>query len=189
MLEDLIEQAGGSSCSAREVHRDTEHHLTEHTYREVRDGTGHKEEAAGTVGLEQEKSPVPLQRLIALLKTYFFVSENFIACVAPSVGIAPEKLKRMFDELGKLRLERKEAIHSLQERFHCQYHRCLTYCKRLANVAGDSSLQCKLAKRLVQARSCCVIMKKRLAAMNADVSNQQIAQVLGIPDTVNSLQK
>jgi hypothetical protein len=63
------------------------------------------------------------ERLILLLKSYFFMSNDFIARVAPVMGMSVENLTGMADKLRELRVEQDKEIRRLQEQLHTQYYR------------------------------------------------------------------
>lgn len=129
----------------------------------------------------------PRQILILLLKSYFFVSDDFISRIAPAIGMKQEKLWQMIDILRKQRIERDEKTRNMQERIYCQYYRCLTFEKKLGILREGSVLYKKIQAQLKRARSRYTGMKKRFATINFDASNRQIADVLGIPKgTVDS---
>jgi uncharacterized protein YnzC (UPF0291/DUF896 family) len=187
----------GLPCSATEAtHRilkevrsqDTEHHVVESSNREVH--AGEVAEATSvlknTDKTEQEREQIHNLRrqLIAILKAYFFVTEDVIEYVSPPVDITSEKLNRIFETLRKLRFERVEEIRHLQDKVHSQYYHCLTYRNHLADMPADSLLKYELAGRLARARSYYANMKNHLEDMSGDTDNQLLAQALGIPKGV-----
>jgi hypothetical protein len=134
-----------------------------------------------------ERLPNPQQLLILLLKSYFFISEDFLARAAPVIGMEKEKLRYLIDELRKRRLKRDEEVRGLQERIYCQYYRCIAFENRLNAVAEDSAYYEKMKGRLERARIRLGTMKKRLAGIRLNPTNRQIANLLGIPKgTVDS---
>jgi DNA-directed RNA polymerase specialized sigma24 family protein len=183
--------------SAKEYRsREADHHVTEYACWEARaEEVAEREpaymdvrlEESGKTMPEQKKLPNPRQILILLLKSYFFVSDDFITRVAPYMDISPEKLLCMIDKLRMMRFDRDEEIRDVQERLHCEYYRCLSYQKRLNAQPEGSSMQAKMEGRLERARMRYKIMKERLMGMGTEASNRQIAEVMGIPKgTVDS---
>jgi DNA-directed RNA polymerase specialized sigma24 family protein len=177
--------------SAREYRfREADHHITEYA---CWDAQAMDMMACGPEPEYSENPPVfkpvpnPRQVLILLLKSYYFISEDFISRIAPAIGVKKEKLLLLIDELRKRRLERDEEIRTLQERIHTQYYRCLTLTKRI-NAAPEGSV---FRERMEQCRDRAKIrlekMRKRLAAIRLEASNRQVAEVLGVPKgTVDS---
>ncbi|MFP3088740.1 hypothetical protein LQZ21_00255 [Treponema sp. TIM-1] len=131
--------------------------------------------------------PNPQQILILLLKSYHFMSDDFLSRAAPAIGIETEKLRGMVDELRILRLDKEEQIQGLKERIHCQFYRCISFERRMLAAPEGSIFQKKIQDRLNRARIRLVSMRKRLSIMRFDATNRQIAKVLGIPKgTVDS---
>ena len=127
------------------------------------------------------------QILLLLLKSYFFVTDEFVAQVAEKLGVEVEAVQGMIDELRKRRAEKEAEILDLRERLHCQYYRCLTYQKRMMCVQPGTSYHEKLRGRFERARKRYFAMKKRLGGMRMGASNRMIADVMGIPrGTVDS---
>jgi hypothetical protein len=125
--------------------------------------------------------PNPQQILILLLKSYHFVSEDFLSRIAPAVGIEKDTLKHMVDELRILRLDKEEQIQGLKERIHCQFYRCISFETRMLAAPEGSLFREKMQERLNRARIRLVSMRKRLSVMRFEATNLQIATVLGVP--------
>jgi hypothetical protein len=171
--------------SSREYRfRERDHHISEHVC--------WKEKANDLLICSNEPSypekrrlykPVsnPQQILILLLKSYYFVSDDFILRIAPALGLEKEILKEMIDELRTVRTEKEEKIRSLQERIYSQFYRCIAFEKRKNAAPEGSALQKKLQDRLYRARIRLVSMRKRLSVMRLDATNSQIADILGVP--------
>jgi hypothetical protein len=129
----------------------------------------------------------PRQVLVLLLKSYYFVSEDFISRVAPAIGIKEEKLSRLIEELRKRRVKREEEIRTLQERIYTQYYRCLTLEKRINAAPEGSAYQERMKQYRERAEKRLAGMRRRLGSIRLDPSNRQVAEVLGIPKgTVDS---
>jgi biotin operon repressor len=171
-------------CSVKEyLSRQMDHHITEYAAwtaqavdMEVHDGEPEYPEKTP----EPKIILNPRQILLLLLKSYYFVSDDFLDRIAPSIGIEKEKLKKMIDDLRNQRTQREEDIHILRERIHCQFYRCIAFEKRLNAAAQDSIYYEKMRPRLERARLRLAAMRKRLAGIRLDATNQQIAEVLGI---------
>ncbi|MDR0562321.1 MAG: hypothetical protein LBG73_06490 [Spirochaetaceae bacterium] len=131
--------------------------------------------------------PNPRQILILLLKSYFFVSDDFASRIAPDLGLTKKKLIQMLDALRKQRFDRDQEIRQLKDRLHSQYYRCISFEQRLKAVPEGSSHHEIMKGRLQRARQRYDSMKKRYASVNVEATNRQIADVLGIPKgTVDS---
>jgi hypothetical protein len=123
----------------------------------------------------------PRQALVLLLKSYHYVSEDFIARAAPAIGVPKETLICMIDTLRQRRLDRDEELRGLQERIQSQYYRCVTFERRIAISSPGSARLIKLTKRLEKARRRLAVMRSRLRLIRAEASNRQVAEVLGVP--------
>ena len=129
----------------------------------------------------------PRQALILLLKSYNYVSDNFIARAAPAIGIPKQTLSRMVDSIRQRRLNRDEECRIMRERVHTQYYRCLAFEKQLEAAAPGSAAYIKLRQCLENARRRLSGMRKRLKHFRDDASNRLVAEVLGVPKgTVDS---
>jgi hypothetical protein len=129
----------------------------------------------------------PRQVLFLLLKSYFFVSDEFVKRVALSIGMNPEAVQKMIDELRKRRSEKESEILDLRERLHCQHYRCLTYQKRMMNIQQGTEYYTRMKERFERARRRFSTMKARLGKMRMAASNKLIAEVMSIPQgTVDS---
>jgi biotin operon repressor len=133
-------------------------------------------------GSPPEKMPVdnPRQILLLLLKSYYFVSDDFLERIAPAIGMETEKIKQMIEKLRRWRVRREETIQILQERIICQFYRCIAFEKRLCAVTEGSARYDKLTGCLKRARERLESMRKRLASIRVDATNQQVADLLGI---------
>jgi DNA-directed RNA polymerase specialized sigma24 family protein len=178
--------------SAKEYQsREADHHVTEYACWEARaeEESSANENASVYLDAEESFKPVsnPRQVLILLLKSYFFVSDDFITRVAPAIGVSPEELTGMIDQLRELRVERETEIRDLQEQLHIQYYRCVAYRKQLESIPEGAARMETMRGRLERAQARYANIKQRLAAINREASNSQIATVMGIPKgTVDS---
>jgi len=129
----------------------------------------------------------PRQILFLLLKSYFFVSDEFVKRVSLTIGMNPGLVLGLIDELRQRRSKKEATITSLRERIHCQHYRCLAYQKRMTNAQPGTDYHEKMMYRLERAQKRYHSMKKRLGGMRMSASNRMIADVLGIPrGTVDS---
>jgi hypothetical protein len=129
----------------------------------------------------------PRQIVMLLLKSYYFVSDDFLNRIAAAIGIKKESLRNMVNEMRRKRMMREKEIRGLQERIQCQYYRCLSFQYRLAAAFPGTACYEKLKDRLERARKRFFSMRKRLEGIRADPTNKQIADILGIPKgTVDS---
>jgi len=142
----------------------------------------------------EEKKDVPIpddinpkQVLFLLLKSYFFVTNEFIEQVAKAIGMDISVVQGMIDELRKRRSEKEAEIMDLKERIHCQHYRCLAYEKRMLNAQPGTEHHEIMKKRFERAKKRYKTMRKRLGGMRMSASNRMIADILGIPrGTVDS---
>jgi hypothetical protein len=119
------------------------------------------------------------QVLFLLLKSYYYLSDDYISRAAPAIGMDREELKNMVDTLRNQRLGQEEQIHGLQERVYSQFYRCLAFEKRMLAFPPGSSHSQRMKKRLEGAKKRLVAMRERLAAMRKDAPNWQIANLIG----------
>ncbi|WP_010256165.1 hypothetical protein [Treponema primitia] len=162
--------------------RETDHHVAEYACWKAKaldDAACHEEE---DVYIEQE--PVfdsvsnPRQVLVLLLKSYHYMSSDFLDRISPALNIDKEKLRQLVEELRKLRLQREENIRELQERIHSQFYRCIVFEKKLKLAPPNSVRHEKMKRRLDRGRKRLESMRKRLSGMKIGASNRQVAQIL-----------
>jgi hypothetical protein len=120
----------------------------------------------------------PRQVLVLLLKSYNYMSQDFLERASPALNIDQEKLKDLIDRLRELRLKRDENIRALQERIYTQFYRCIVIEKKLKNTVPNSGRHEKLQNRLIRGRLRLQSMRKRLSRMKTAASNRQVAQIL-----------
>ena len=120
------------------------------------------------------------QILLLLLKSYFFVSDDFVKRVAETIGIEVEAIRHMIGEIKKLRSEREADIVLLRQRLHSQYYRCLAYQKRMNAANPGTDYYKKMEDRFKRAKKRYNAMKKRLGGVRLSASNRMIADVMGI---------
>jgi hypothetical protein len=120
----------------------------------------------------------PRQVLVLLLKSYNYMSPDFLERISPALNIDKEKLGDLIDRLRDLRLKRERTIRAFQERIYTQFYRCIVFEKKLRNAAPNSGRYETLKKRLIRGRTRLQSMRNRLAGMKTGASNRQVAQVL-----------
>jgi hypothetical protein len=120
----------------------------------------------------------PRQVLVLLLKSYNYMSQDFLERASPALNMSQEKLKNLIDRLRELRLQRDENIRALQERVYTQFYRCIVFEKKLKNAVPDSERYEKLQNRLIRGRRRLQSMRNRLSKMKTVASNRQVAQIL-----------
>lgn len=129
----------------------------------------------------------PRQVLYLLLKSYFFVSDEYVKKVAKTIGMDAGTVQNMVNELRAKRSAKEAEILELRERVHSQHYRCLTYQRRMNSIQPGTLLYEKLRLRFERAQKRYRTMKKRLKAMRLTASNRLVAEVMGIPrGTVDS---
>jgi DNA-directed RNA polymerase specialized sigma24 family protein len=129
----------------------------------------------------------PRQIIMLLLKSYYFVSDDFLNRIADGIGMEKNSIRGMIDKLRQRRMAREAEIRDLQERIQCQYYRCLSFQYRLASAFPGTAYYEKLKSRLERARKRFRNMRKRLEGIRVDATNRQIAEIMGIPKgTVDS---
>ena len=127
------------------------------------------------------------QILFLLLKSYFFVSEEFVKKVSQTIGMDAVLVQGIVDELRKRRSDKDAEIMDLRERLHCQHYRCIAYQKRMFYTQKGTDYHDRMKDRYERARKRFYKMKKRLGGIRMSASNRMIADVLGIPrGTVDS---
>ncbi|MDR1447060.1 MAG: hypothetical protein LBI90_09225 [Treponema sp.] len=146
-------------------------------------GLNESPERRGTPWMQAAGNTVsnPRQLLILFLKSYYFVSDDFLDRSASSLGIDREKLRFLIDKLRSLRLKRDDEVRELRERIHLQFYRCIAFEKRLLKVNENTGLSLEIQGKLDRARRRLQAMKKRLQGIKLDATNRQIAQVLNVP--------
>jgi len=123
----------------------------------------------------------PRQILFLLLKSYFFVSDEFVKRVAQTIGMDVDEVQTIINDLRKQRSARDFEILELKERLHCQHYRCIAYQKRLISAQKGTEYYERMKFRVERAKKRFYAMKKRLGGMRMSASNRMIAEVLGIP--------
>jgi hypothetical protein len=162
--------------------RETDRHIMEYACWEAKaldEAAVHEEEE---MYIEPEpafdKVSNPRQVLVLLLKSYRYMSPDFLERISPALNIKKEKLGELIDGLREIRLKREEDIREMQERIYTQFYRCMVVEKKIRNTPPDSERHEKLRSRLNRGRKRLQSMRERLAGMKIGASNRQVAQVL-----------
>jgi len=172
--------------------RETDHSLTEYTCWRAKaeemmlyESEPEYLESSNTVPLPGDINP--RQVLLLLLKSYFFVTDEYVKKVAETIGMETGVIQNMIAELRRRRSEKEAQILNLRERLHCQHYRCLTYQKRMTKAQTGTEYHERMKGRFERAKKRYNAMKKRLGGMRMAASNRMIAEVLGVPrGTVDS---
>jgi biotin operon repressor len=122
----------------------------------------------------------PRQVLMLLLKSYCFLSDDFISRIAPALGMDREKIARLVMEMRDLRAEREQEIHDLRERVHTQFYRCRSFQFRAEAAPANSARRQHYLECLKRGAQRLASMRRTLYTLHMDASNQEIAEVLGI---------
>jgi DNA-directed RNA polymerase specialized sigma subunit len=120
------------------------------------------------------------QVLLLILKSYYFISEDFLDRIAPFTGVEKEKLMEMIEKLRVRRSRREEYVRLFQERITTQFYRCITGEKRLKTLVPGTSWYQKVQIQLDHSRKRLAGMRKRMAGLRMEATHRQIADVLGI---------
>ncbi|MDR0670622.1 MAG: hypothetical protein LBF95_11140 [Treponema sp.] len=120
------------------------------------------------------------QILLLILKSYYFISEDFIERIAPYTGIKVETLKLMIEKLHTYRGRKEEEIRTLQERIATQFYRCIAWEKRLKILQPESGRYAVVKTQMERARKRLAGMRGRLSKLKLDATHRQIAEVTGI---------
>ncbi|MDR3173651.1 MAG: hypothetical protein LBU19_05330 [Treponema sp.] len=123
----------------------------------------------------------PKQALMLILKSYYFISDSFIARAAPAIGMNPERLKYLVEQLRILRLPRDNVIQDTREHIDTLYYRCISLERRINAAIQGSAKYEKLKNKRERARKKLAVLRLRLKRMRTNPTNQQLAQVLGLP--------
>jgi hypothetical protein len=137
---------------------------------------------------EKEKKPVRLRKLpvrsrpllLLILRSYFFLSDDFIERAAPFTGLEKEQLLEMIKKLRDRRSLKEEYIRLSQERITTQFYRCIAWEKRLKYLIPGSARYKKIQIQLERARKRLENMRERFNAIKLDATHKQISEVVGI---------
>ncbi|MDR0641006.1 MAG: hypothetical protein LBG07_00935 [Treponema sp.] len=176
-------------CSIKEYQsRQMDHHITEYAAWSAH-AVDFEVRSPDSEYLEEEEKPVPLpeppplksrQLLLLILRSYFFLSEDFVERAAPFTGIEKEKLLEMIKKLRDRRSQKEENIRLFQERITTQFYRCLAWEKKLKYLLPESARYRKIQEQLERARKRLEKMRRRFTGIKLDATHKQIAEVTGI---------
>jgi hypothetical protein len=162
---------------------ETNHSIAEYTCWKARaldDAGCHEETTAYSEPKPAFNSvPNPRQILVLLLKSYHYLSPDFLDRISPAINIDREKLGELIERLRILRLQREEEIRELRERIYSQFYRCIVFERKIRLAPLNSGRHEKMQRCLVRGQKRLQSMRKRLAGMKTAASNRQVAQVLG----------
>ncbi|MDR3173568.1 MAG: hypothetical protein LBU19_04895 [Treponema sp.] len=140
-----------------------------------------KEEEEEMPTQPRKRSPLKARQILLLiLRSYFFLSEDFIERLAPFAGVEKEKLLGMIKKLRDRRSRKEENIRMFQERISTQFYRCIAWEKRLKYLLPDSARYKKIQGQLERARKRLAKMRERFAGIKVDATHRQIAEVTGL---------
>lgn len=124
--------------------------------------------------------PTPRQALILVLKSYYFVSDDYAAKVAPFLECKKEDLDKMLNELRALRQKKDVHIKKLREQCYSQYYRCLSFENRLVAMEKGSAGYDRLHDIFKRNWLRLFRMRYRLKRMRIEATNMQVAKVMGV---------
>jgi len=173
-------------ASREYIHRETNHYLTEYVCWQARAEEIMVRENEAAYQEKKYDKPVPLnlkpkQVLYLLLKSYFFAGDELVERVAKKIGMQTEEVRKMIDELHRMRSGREDYIFDLRERLQNQYYRCLAYQKRMKCAFQGTENYDIMKGRFERAWKRFYSMKKRLEGMRKGASNRMVAEVIGVP--------
>jgi hypothetical protein len=121
------------------------------------------------------------RRILALvLKCYYYVSDDLLDKIASKIKIDKDELRKMIENMRKLRQKKDDAIYLMKERIYGQYYRCIVYEKRLSLVQENTGAYSKMKLRLEKARLRLEKMRRRLSKIRTDATNKQVAEIIGV---------
>jgi len=121
----------------------------------------------------------PRQLLTLVLKCCHFVSEDFLERISARLGMEPEELNNLINQMKEYRLERIKNIDELQGKINSLFCRCLMYEKKLPYMLNETVAQ-QTRERLKRGRARLAKMREKISHMYPEPSNSQIAQLLGV---------
>jgi len=122
----------------------------------------------------------PRQLLALILKCYYYLSDDFIDKIAPTLEMEPARLRALVDKLREIRLKRDNELYEMRERIYCQFYRCVVYEKKISLSDENSDICAALKRKRDKARKRLASMRKRIAGMRTDATNRQVALVMGV---------
>ena len=122
----------------------------------------------------------PSQLLILVLKCCSYITDDFAERIAARLEIDQDELLRMFSELKEQREKREMVIVKLQESANKQFCRCIYYQQTLQFMTEKNIIYGRMKDKLDRGLVRLSNLRKRIARLHPDPSNQQIAKLLGI---------
>jgi hypothetical protein len=179
-------------CSTKEYQsRQIDHHITEYAawaahavelevHSPAPEYPNEEEEDEESSRFKELPALKSRQILLLILRSYFFLSENFIERAAPFTGIEKEKLLEMVRKLRNCRSRKEENIRLFQERIATQFYRCVAWERRLKYMLPGSARYKKIQTQLERARKRLKKMRERFSGIKLDATHKQIAEVAGL---------
>ena len=186
-ISGLVRGASREYRNREADHRMTEYICWQAKAEEMRVCESEIEYSGGRNDISIPEGINPRQILLLLLKSYHFVTDEYVKRVTGAIGMESDLVINMIVKLRERRSERETKVLDYRERIYCQHYRCLAYQERMNAAQPGTEYYVKMKGRFERARRRFLAMKNRLKGMRLDASNQMIAEVLGIPKgTVDS---
>jgi hypothetical protein len=133
----------------------------------------------------ESKPALPLiknrrQILILALKSYRYVSDDFLERIAPAIGVQKDYLQNLLQAMRKKRQAKDAEIQAMAERVDAQYYRCLLYLQQSRGLPPATSLYASALQRYAKAKDRLTLMRRRLASFRRGATNQEVAEILGL---------
>jgi hypothetical protein len=173
--------------------RQMDHHITEYAAWTAHAAEFEVHSPAPEYLKEEEEEPIQFQGmprrlsllksrqvLLLILRSYYFLSEDFIERIAPFTRVEKGKLMEMIKKLRERRSRKEDQIRQFQERIATQFYRCIAWEKRLKYLLPDSARYRKIEVQLGRARKRLKRMRERFAGIKLDATHKQIAEVVGL---------
>ncbi|MDR1400542.1 MAG: hypothetical protein LBJ41_11520 [Treponema sp.] len=168
------------------------HHITEYAYWEARAKEAGESDTTlveATFEVMEVFKPVnnPRQVIILILKSYCVITEESVRRMSPAIGMSMKQLTNMLDKIRELRSKKDDRIHKLQERMYYYFYCYVTYRKKLEVIPEDFARRETCHECMNKVLEHHARLKQQLGSISRQASNQQVAEVLGIPQgTVDS---
>jgi len=121
------------------------------------------------------------RRILSLIiKCYYFISEDFAEKIAPKIGMKSEELLEMIKKIRDIRQKKDDDIYYMKERIYSQFFRCLIYERSLLYAKENENLYRKKILQLKKAKERLDNMRKRLASVRKEATNNQVAEIIGV---------
>ncbi|MDR2181103.1 MAG: hypothetical protein LBN92_00315 [Treponema sp.] len=120
------------------------------------------------------------QVLMLILKSYYYLSDHHLEKFAAGLGMSKEALSAMVNEVRDRRVKQEDMIHLITERMYSQYYRCIGFEKRLLAMDSESPAWAIMKRRVDVARKRLLSIRRRLASMRTEATNNEVADVMGV---------